>query len=710
MRKPLAAAGLLLLAPGAFGAMPERPLPAYREGEVLVSYRDGADAAGARALKDRLGLLATLRLSGGRTELLRLPGFATTAGALALLRADPAVTHARPNFRRFPRAHVLPNDTLFTQQWGLHNTGQANFVPGVPVGVVGADMDMIAAWDPDHDGIFDRVGDGSVTIAIIDDSLSTSHPDLAANVVTGRNFVPGQNPANPDPVSASEAHGTLVAGAAGAIGNNNQGVAGTAWNVKLMPLKFDFDVATHIAALEFARTNGAHIVNASFGGPLYDPDEEAAVAALAADGILYVAAAGNDDSNTDVAQLNYPSNFDAPNIVSVAATNRQDEIASFSQYGAITTDVAAPGLQIVTTANGGAYATNPGTSGTSFSAPYTAGIAALIRMVHPGATFGEIKARLIEGAEPAGGVNLRTAGGRVNAASALDIAPRPALVIRSVDWVDANGALDPGETLSVDIALDNLWLDATGVSGTLAADNGVTVSSGAVSFGTIASGGSAVARFDLSVAPGITGHRYVHFTLALTANGGYSATRGFIAEIGRLETDVLVTQTFAPRNVDLYDEFHAWHYDLDELSNGHNQLVITTTSSAPGLNSPDLDLLVKRGEPPRYSITVGINPETDSGFFCTSGTAANCQDPLVFLDADADGHETVVIDNPPAGTYHIVIVNFAQLQGGMTYTLRAFTRVRPAGIAAGGGGGAPAPSTLALLAALGLVRRRRGGA
>ncbi len=681
-----------------------------------MRYRAGVSGVERQALHGRLGLLAKRSITRGRIELLQLPRVTTTAAALALLKNDPAVDIVEPNFVRRPRiacpdnaALFCPNDLLFTHQWGLRSTGQANFASTDPAlaSIPGADMDMLAAWDPNGDGIFERVGNPSVIIAIIDDGISPNHPDLLDNLLPGFDFS-GNNDSNPIHASG-QGHGTLVAGAAGAKGNNAIGVAGTAWNAKIMPLRFDFDTAAHLEALDYARDNGAQIVNASFGGPFFSQLEADALVDLANDDILYVASAGNDDSNTDVAVLNYPANYDAPNIVSVVATNRQDDIASFSQYGAITTDVAAPGLQIVTTSTPTGYSTPTGVSGTSFSAPYTAGIAALILSEYPTASVAEIKARLIEGAEDGNDVQLRTAGGRVNAAQSLDLAPRPALVITGIDWLDANESLDPGETLSVQITIENLWQDATAVSGTLSADNGVSVTSGAVIFGTVNGGATAAANFTMNVAAGITEHRYVHFTLALSANAGaYTATRGFIGEIGRLETDVLVTQTFAARAVDLYDEFHAWHYDFNgTLPAGHTQLVFETTSTAAGLNSPDIDLLVKLATPPRYNITVGIDPESPTGgFFCTSGTAANCLDPAVFMSAGPSGAELSVVNNPTAGTYHVVIVNFAQLTDGMTYTLRAYTRVAPPPVRSGGGGGGRLPaSALAVLLLAALARR-----
>ncbi|HUR41399.1 MAG TPA: S8 family peptidase [Verrucomicrobiae bacterium] len=744
MRKLLIAATLTLCVPVAHAAVPTNPRPLHREGEVLVTYRDVSGPEAARGLKDSLGLVTRKRLIDGRTELLEVPRFTTTHAMLPLLRRDAAVLRAEPNVLRYARA--VPNDPLFDEQWGLHSTGQANYASSDPAlaSIPGADLDMIAAWDSDNNGTFDRIGIPSVIIAIVDDAFHVGHPDLApvlyvnsgdpagggdqdgnglVDDTSGWDFASDDNDPRPDNASA-QSHGTMVAGCAVARGNNNIGVAGTAWNVRYLPLKASrletrdgaqvgvFDSAAIIEAFDYARLEGAQIVNASFGGPIFTVAERNAVDRLGTAGVLLVAASGNDDSNTDVAQINYPANFALDNVLSVAATNRQDNISSFSQYGAITTDVAAPGLQIVTTFGANGYRTNPGTAGTSFAAPYVAGIAGLIRSVHVGADAAEMKARLIEGAENVGETHLRTAGGRVNAANSLDLVTQPSLVIASVDWTDANGALDPDETTSVDITLHNLWQGATNVQATLSADAHVTVAGGAVDYGNVATDAAATRTFNLTVAGGITGHRYVHFTLAITADNGYSTTRGFIAEIGRLPHDVLVTQTFAARADDLYDEFHAWHYDFAGLPAGHNQLVIETTTSAPGLTSPDLDLLVKKGQPPRYSITVGINPETDSGFFCTTDdpSDSDCLDNAVFMSAGPNGTEQVVIPAPSAGTFHLVIVNFAQLDNGMTYTLRAYTRAGTnpvsGGGGGGGGGGGPLPaSMLALLLGAALLRR-----
>lgn len=710
---------LALMPAAALAALPAQQPATYVAGEVVVKYRPKFGPAHLQARQ--AGFTTRAQRLGGRIEVLRLPSVTTVPQALALLRSDPAVEYAEPNFRRFPRA-VTPDDPFFGEQWALHSTGQANYASADPAlaSIPGADMDLLAAWDPDGDGVFDRVGDGSAIVAIIDDSFSTGHADLRDNFIAGRDFAEGDSNPNPDPGTDQE-HGTLVAGCVGAVGNNGVGIAGVAWNVKLMPLKFAFDTSSLLAALDFARANGADVVNASFGGPSYSQAEVDAIQALADDGILFVAAAGNDDSNTDVAELNYPANYPVDNIVSVAATNRQDDIASFSQYGPLSADVAAPGLQIVTTANPtpddpDRVAGPPGVAGTSFASPYTAGIAALLKMAFPAAGFAELKARLVEGAEAgAGNARRMTGAGRVNAARSLELAPGPSLVIRAARWADDNGAPDAGETAQVEITLANLWQDAANVIGTLGADQGFVTASGPIAFGDIGAQQVVTRRFDVAVPQGIADHRYVHFTLALAADGGYGATRHFIAEIGDLG-EAPVSQAFAPLSQNLYDEFHAWHYDLAALPEDHNQLVIEVTAQA------DIDLLVKKGAPPRYSITVGINPETDVGFFCTSGTASNCQDPDTEVSADKTGNEAVVIDNPTPGTYHIVIVNFAQLENGLNYGLRAYTRdasvpdevdpvadpVTPApGGDGGGGGGALMPALLGGLGVLAWLRRRR---
>lgn len=673
-------AGLLPLSAGATRPQAAGLAP-HRSDEVLVRYRAGAQALDAVQAKSRLGLSLRRALPAARAELLALPAITSVESALALLRTDPAVELAEPNYLRYP-AEAIPNDPLFDQQWGLRNSGQANFFPGGPAGTVGADMKLPAAWDADGDGAPDRSGDGSLIVAVIDDGFQLDHPDLAAN------FLPGTDTASDDsdPSAASdESHGTLVAGCIGARGNNGIGVAGVAWNVRLLPIRFGFDTASAIAAYDYAREQGAKIINASYGGPGFSQLELDAIARLEQADVLFVAAAGNNDSNIDDSQLSYPANYALPNILAVAASNRQDGIASFSQFGPTTVDIAAPGLQIVSTAPGGGYSTSPGVSGTSFAAPYAAGAAALVRMSYPAADYLETKARLMEAAAGGDDIGLRVASGRLDVVAALNLAPRPNLVIDSVQLIDGgNGVLDPGETAQLEIRLRNQWLAASAVSGQLSVDDGAaTVTGGAQSFGNLAGNGVASARFSLSLPAGASGHRQLRLRLRLNANGGYSVRRGLLLETGRLQdgqTAQGILQT------DLYDEFHTWHFDAPA---GLNALRFESQAGQ------DIDLLIKRGRPARYLISLDVDPESGEQVFETDADQ---------IGGASAGNESVTLTNPAAGSYFVTVVNYSQAEN-TAYSLKVVGN--PDGNrSSGGSGGGGAFFAYGLLPALWLRRRR----
>ena len=681
MRKPFLLLALLPLS--AHAALPAPREAPYRPGEVLVQYREGAATAGAVTAKARFGLVRKLALPGAGAELLTLPSMTSVPQAVEMLRADPAVAWAEPNYLR-PRLAVVPNDPLFVEQWGLRNTGQANYIDGGPAGVTGADMNLANAWDANGDGVPDRTGDGSVTVAIIDDGFEIGHPDLAANFIQGRDVGDNDN----DPRGGSDdSHGTLVAGCIGAIGNNGIGIAGVAWNVKMLPIRFNFDTASEIAAYDYARSQGARVINASFGGPGFSQMEFEAIGRLRSAGILLVASAGNSDSNTDFAQFAYPANYDLDNVLAVASTNRQDGIASYSQYGPTTVDIAAPGLQIVTTAVGGGYTPRPGVTGTSFASPYTAGAAALVLMEHPQADYRELRARLMEGAAKGDDVGLRVASGRLDVDAALEIAARPSLVIRSVRVVDGgNGVLDPGESAQLEVTVANQWQTATAVQGRLSIDGGAAGTDGApVTFGTIARDGTATARFPISLPASASGYRQLRLRVALSAAPDYSVTRSALLDTGRLLDGQQVSQTI---QTDQYDEFHTWHIDVPA---GQRELRFRSRAGQ------DIDLLVKRGAPPRYQISLDVDPDSGEQVFETDADA---------IGGDAGGDEDVLINNPTAGTWFVTVVNYAQVAN-TPYTLAAGSALGapPGGDDDGDGGGGGAWWAPGLLAAL-LLRRR----
>lgn len=718
----LAALGAALLCPPLQAARWDTAVPGHRQDEILVRYHEHAAAPAAKAMRSDYGMRVKRTLERGRVELLELPSVLPLEQALSLLRSDPAVELAEPNFLR-RKLEAIPNDPFFGEQWGLKNTGQPNFVTSNPplASVVGADMDLPRAWDRDGDGVPDRTGDGSVTVAIIDDAFDLDHPDLAANFVAGRDTARGDN--NPSPDNSLQAHGTMVAGALGAIGDNGIGVAGVAWNVKLLPLKVDeggeLSTAAILAAYDYVEDNAAsrniRIVNASYGGPQYSQLEFNAIRRLRDLGVLFVAAAGNEDSNIDRAVRAYPANYNLDNIIAVAATNRQDNISSFSEYGPLSVDLAAPGLQIVTTTFDGTWNFFPtnrgasGVSGTSFSSPYVAGIAALIAMEHPSADWREIKARLIEGAEPSGDegpTHQRTRSGRANAANSLELTPRPSLVLKTVTVDDSatgdgNGRLDPGETADLVVTIENLWQDAGAIQAQLSAPAGaVTVSDAFDSLASLPGGATGTLRFTVQVPMAGPSYRDLPFSLALSEAGGYGTTRSFSLEVAELRAGVPVNQLLS---TGLYDEFHTYHFDLDSLPAGHNRLRFRSSAAR------DIDLLVKRGSAPEYLITLAVNPDGEQ-IFDTDAT---------WIGGEAGGNESVCIANPALGTYYVTVVNYDQIAD-TAYQLEAVTdavedcSATSGGgggwIGGGGGGGGAMPLwSLAMLLGVAWMRRRPRG-
>ncbi|HEX5602694.1 MAG TPA: S8 family serine peptidase [Pyrinomonadaceae bacterium] len=386
-------------------------------GEVLVRYRTEsmAKSKGASmriAAHDGRLFSLNLKRTPGSDLLpgLRLARVAPeeTLDAVTALRQQPDVLDAEPNY--ILKADVTPNDPRF-----LANDQYA-------LGLIGAPQ----AWDTRTGS----TGAGRVVIGVIDQGIDFNHPDLAANIwinpgeianngidddgngfiddVRGFNFV--KNDGVTFSGSATEDHASHVAGIAGAVGNNNIGVAGVNWSVGLMSLRFldedGFGDTLHaIDAIQYARTmrnlwvstggtKGANIrvLNASFGGALFSQQFLEAINQANTAGLLFVAAAGNVDNgtlepNNDLIP-HFPSNFDAPNIISVAASNAGDALTGFSHFGATTVDIAAPGNAILSTTPGNTYQFF---SGTSMAAPQVSGAAALLWAQNPNLTVQQVK-------------------------------------------------------------------------------------------------------------------------------------------------------------------------------------------------------------------------------------------------------------------------------------------------------------------------------
>jgi len=357
---------------------PDTPSP-YVEGEVLVRFKKSVGTKRARdtAIARGLSVRRTYpTLSGQRGRAyFHLKSKKTTAELVEELGRHPLVDVVVPNYIKTVFAPPLPTDPDFTDLWGLHNTGQ------VVIGSAGTsdvDIDYPEAWE------LSRPHDASeVIVAVIDTGVDYNHPDLAANMWTnpgeapnngvdddangyvddyyGYDFAGDTNrPPDSDPMDfdTDPGHGTHVSGTAAAVRDNDHGIVGVHHGARIMALKASPDGlnlpdAATIAAIDYAvmmKTNGFNIVaiNASYGGGGSSALEEDAIEAAGNVGIVFCAAAGNDGRDNDTFPQ-YPASYDLSNIIAVAATDSDDDLASFSNYGSTNVDLAAPGVDTYST-------------------------------------------------------------------------------------------------------------------------------------------------------------------------------------------------------------------------------------------------------------------------------------------------------------------------------------------------------------------------
>jgi subtilisin family serine protease len=271
-------------------------------------------------------------------QLASLPTGVTVPAAITKYRQNPNVLYAEPDYLRYEDA--VPNDPYFGNLWGLHNTGQ--MVKGA-LGARGADIDAPEAWDK-------TTGSNDVVVAVLDTGVDYRAPDLAPNIIEGYDFITNSS----DPMDR-DGHGTQVAGIIAAAGNNGIGVTGVLWEAKIMPLRVIGSgivaVDTEIAAIDYANSRGARIINMSFGGNEYSQAEKDAIDASPA---VCICSAGNDGYNNDQ-RPNYPGSYTNSNIITVAATDPSDALVTGSywgwgsNYGPHSVHVAAPGVNVLST-------------------------------------------------------------------------------------------------------------------------------------------------------------------------------------------------------------------------------------------------------------------------------------------------------------------------------------------------------------------------
>lgn len=356
----------------------QMPQPVFK-GEVLVKFKKGVTSSGAKITASSRAMSVSkefklLSQKMGYVYLLLRSDILTTKEMIETLKKVPAVKKVSPNYMR-KICDTFPNDVLFDQLWGLHNTGQEACGFG---GIPDADIDAPGAWDT-------NTGSSDVIVAVIDTGVDYTHEDLADNMwindseangiqnfdddgngyvddIYGYDFASDYDGNNDSDPMDIHYHGTHVAGTIAAAGNNSIGVVGVNWDARIMAIKgmrpdqilYDSDVIEAIEYIVHMKTNhGVNVValNASWGGEDYNELLQDAIDAAGDVGIVFVAAAGNNGTNNDLTSF-YPCAYDSANILCVAATDQGDNLAWFSNYGVTSVDLAAPGDGILSTVPG----------------------------------------------------------------------------------------------------------------------------------------------------------------------------------------------------------------------------------------------------------------------------------------------------------------------------------------------------------------------
>ncbi|HSY20083.1 MAG TPA: S8 family peptidase [Candidatus Acidoferrales bacterium] len=440
----------------------------FRTDRILIKLNRNAPASALTDLHARLGNQVLRTFSN--MDNLQVIGLARGTGVsnmIAAYQQSGLVRYAEPDY--LMRVLVYPDDLHFWNgdQWDLINLGQYGGTPG-------ADIHVTNVWNI-------QTSASNIIVAVIDTGIRYTHEDLAANMwvnpqenldgytndLYGINLV-NNGRGNGDPWD-DYGHGTHVAGIIGAVGNNGVGIAGICWSVQLMALKFidtngNGTVSDAITCIDFARSHGAKIINASWGSTAFTSQSlHDAIASARDANIIFVAAAGNSAANNDVTPV-YPADYsDLDNIISVAATDRNDNLAAFSNYGATNVCLAAPGNPVFSCWNSSDSAYQY-YNGTSMAAAHVTGACALLEAQYPGEDYHQIVRRILAGVDPLPGLAGKCmTGGRLNLEKAFGAATRPQLAIVATQGITQSTAPfrihltgDPNRTYVIQTSTDLL--------------------------------------------------------------------------------------------------------------------------------------------------------------------------------------------------------------------------------------------------------------
>src|SRR5262245_5304242 len=431
----------VLMILNSFGFAAQAPDPQTQphiDDELIVKFRAGHDEYGKLMTHYGVGSKrAKVFRNFAGVELVKLPRGLSVKEAIDFYKRYPDVLYAEPNY--ILHTTNTPNDTRFSEQWGLQNIGQSG-------GTSGADIDAAAAWDI-------TTGNTDVIVAVIDSGVDYNHLDLSTNMFRntadcnnngidddGNGFVDdcfGIDTVNndSDPMDDNN-HGTHVAGIIGAVGNNNSGVAGINWNINILACKFanasgSGTTADAIDCLDYVKTmkdRGLNIIatSNSWGGGGFSQALSDAIETHLQRGMLFITAAGNGNffgigQDNDTTPF-YPCNYYLPNVVCVASTTRTAERSSFSNYGKRTVHIGAPGSEILSTIRGNAYAS---LSGTSMATPHVTGVVALLKAGDPSSDWRSIKNLILAGGDNVPALTNTISQKRLNAFSALTCTNSP---------------------------------------------------------------------------------------------------------------------------------------------------------------------------------------------------------------------------------------------------------------------------------------------
>ncbi|WP_273021404.1 S8 family serine peptidase [Rheinheimera sp.] len=443
--------------------------PSDPDNAILVMFKPGVSKQERQNLIQKQG--ASLRqldeqgrdmkmryVADGRIVKVLVPKGTDKDTLIKRLSVHPAVAVAEPDYPL--HALATPDDPDFGQLWGLLNTGQNS-------GTAGADIKATDAWDI-------STGSHEVVIGVIDSGMDYNHPDLLDNRWVNPGDLPGSTygystlNAELDPMD-SDSHGTHVAGTIGASGNNGIGVAGVNWSVTLLPCQFlgptggstagAIECINYFTDLKLNHGVNVKATNNSWGGGSYSDTLRAAIESGGDAGILFIAAAGNSGVDADSTPM-YPAAYDLDTIVSVASTDRNDQLSIFtsgaSNYGAVSVDLGAPGSAILSTVPGGGYASY---SGTSMASPHVTGAAALLWSVNPDITALEMKSILMDSGDSLSALEGKTVSGkRLNLANAMvDADPTPSF---RLSITPRNQQITAGENAQYTVDIGNIadWM------------------------------------------------------------------------------------------------------------------------------------------------------------------------------------------------------------------------------------------------------------